>query len=345
MGQRHFQDTVFESIDTALLTIDSSGSVTSINESACLFLSCQRPQKRCRWHELLKDWPEITALLNHWLDQQSHNQTLREYILFERNGQSGTCLLTMRCLDNEQTHGWLLTIEDLSELVQMRQQVARMDRLASLGRMSAKIAHEVRNPLTGVSLMLDELHDRLLGQQHDQRLIRRALEEIERLETLVTQMLNFATLPKPGFQAADISLVFDDLLFPLQRQCQQQQIELVTDIAADMDSVTINVDRIKQVLLNIFSNALDAMPEGGRLSISAHADKSNLYMVISDNGRGIAKENLALIFEPFFTSKSRGTGLGLAISYNIISEHGGDISIDSAPGQGASATIRLPLNP
>ena len=343
--ERNFKNTVFENIETGLLTFDAANKVTSVNGAACQILNINRPGDDCSWEKLLADWPELHEVLVRWFNASQKDEigSFREYIPLERNGRPLTYLMAMFPLSFRQQEGWLLTIEDLTERVNMRQQVARMDRLASLGRMSAGIAHEVRNPLTGVSLLLDELHDRLLGKEVDQQLIRRALGEIERLETLVNEMLHFATAPTPKLVYGAIDKVVLDSLFLIRKQCQRQKVKLVEIIENDLPKSMLDGDRLKQVLINLLNNALDAMPDGGELRVTAALREGKIAIQIVDTGNGIPADKLPLIFEPFFTSKGHGTGLGLAISYNIISDHGGEIVVESKLGEGTTVLVLLPV--
>ncbi len=345
LRQKNFKDTVFENIETGLLTFDAQNIVTSANGYACQILNIDRPGKECHWKKLFAEWPELLEILHKWFleSENGEHQSFREYVPLERKGRTLTYLMTIFPLSFRQQEGWLLTIEDLTERVSLRQQMARMDRLASLGRMSAGIAHEVRNPLTGVSLLLDELHDRLLGKEKDQQLIQRALGEIERLESLVNEMLHFATLPTPKLAYGQIKTVVEDVLLLIRKQCQRQKVELLETIADNLPEMMLDRDRLKQVLLNLLNNALDAMPDGGILTVEVKLHNEKMLIRISDTGVGIPAEKLPLIFEPFFTSKGHGTGLGLAISYNIISDHGGEIEIESNLGEGTTVVILLPL--
>ena len=343
--ERNFKNAVFENIETGLLTFDAESKVTSANGPACQILDIDYPGKDCSWKKLLIAWPELHEVLERWFfaSQRGENKSFREYVALERKGRTLTYLMAMYPLSFRQQEGWLLTIEDLTERVNLRQQMARMDRLASLGRMSAGIAHEVRNPLTGVSLLLDELHDRLLGKEQDQQLIRQALGEIERLESLVNEMLHFAALPTPKLTNGQIKSVVEDVLHLTRKQCQRQKVELVEKVAGNLPEIMLDGDRLKQVLLNLLNNALDAMPDGGILTVEVKLNNNKILIRISDTGVGISAEHLPLIFEPFFTSKGHGTGLGLAISYNIISDHGGEIEIESKLGEGTTVVILLPL--
>ncbi len=140
-----------------------------------------------------------------------------------------------------------------------------------------------------------------------------------------------------------IETVLKDSLFLLRKQCQRQNVKLVERVDTDLPEIMIDVDRIKQVLLNLLNNALDAMPDGGLLTIQVQIVNEEIQLEVTDTGIGIASDNLPLVFEPFFTNKGQGTGLGLAISYNIISEHGGDIKIKSQPGAGTTVKVTLPI--
>ncbi|PLX96497.1 MAG: histidine kinase [Desulfuromonas sp.] len=343
--ERNFKDTVFENIETGILTFDDERNVTSVNGPACRILNLNRPVKNCSWQELLVDWPELTDVLESWFcgDIVRRHDTYRMYVPLERGGRNLTYRMALFPMSFRRQAGCLLTIEDLTERVNMRQQMARMDRLASLGRMSAGIAHEVRNPLTGVSLLLDELHDRLLGQEVDQQLIRRALGEIERLESLVNEMLHFASMPEPQLVHGCIDKVIQDSLFLLRKQCQRQRVELIEEVPSDLPEIMMDADRIKQVMLNLLNNALEAMPDGGTLTVRVETAEDFIHILVGDTGVGIPADKLQLVFEPFFTSKGQGTGLGLAISYNIVTDHGGEILIDSKPGSGTLIRFTLPL--
>ena len=345
ISERNFKNTVFENIETGVITFNSERRVTSANGPACRILDMPRHAKTPTKTELFSGWPELTEVLDDWFSNGMSRKSgsCRLYVPMDRKGRKLTYRMALFPLSFRKQEGWLLTIEDLTERVSMRLQMARMDRLASLGRMSAGIAHEVRNPLTGVSLLLDELHDRLLGQQADQTLIRKALGEIERLETLVTEMLRFSSVKTPKLSSGSVAAVLHDSIFLIRKQCQQQQIEIIEDIPADLADVMLDTDRLKQVVLNLVNNALDSMPQGGTLDIRAEQLKSDILISIADTGEGISSDQLPLVFEPFYTTKGQGTGLGLSICYNIISEHGGDIQNDSVVQQGTTIRITLPL--
>jgi signal transduction histidine kinase len=197
--------------------------------------------------------------------------------------------------------------------------------------------------LTGISLLLDELHDRLLEGPEDQALIQRALQEIERLEGLVNELLNFSSLPDTRLARGDLASLLRDTLFLVSKQFQKQKVELHEDIPEELPLSHMDSDRLKQAILNLLTNALDAMPEGGQLWITASSTDEGALLTIRDTGSGIPTDRLSLIFEPFYTTKGEGTGLGLSITHTIVTSHGGRIEVQSKEGGGAEFKVYLPF--
>ncbi len=341
LRERNFKQTIVENIETGILTLDAGGRVTSANGPAGRILSLPDLSGPQPIGELLCHWPEVLKTLEEPVGQQPAGIWSR-YVYLERDGKNLTFRLARLPLAYGE-EGWhILTVEDLTERVNLRQHMERMERLASLGRLSAGIAHEVRNPLTGVSLLLDELHDRLLGQSGDQALIRRALEEIERLEGLVGELLNFASHPQVHLEPGNAAEILRDTLFLVKKQCQRGGVELRENLAEQLPTILLDSGKLKQAFLNLFTNALEAMPDGGILEVVADSLDGQLRVIIRDTGEGMPPDRIPLIFEPFYTSKGEGTGLGLAITHNIVSEHHGRIEVESRLEQGSSFTLLFP---
>jgi signal transduction histidine kinase len=337
--EKDFKETIVENVEAGILTLDNEDRVSSLNGPAREILRLDDPGLQIPLDRLLIDWPELLVAIANGADQVRWS----EYVSVERDGQVLTYRLTLHALASRRTTGRIQTIEDLTERVNLRQQMARIERLASLGRLSAGIAHEVRNPLTGISLLLDELHDRLLSQPSDRALIQRALQEIERLEGLVNELLTFASQPEKRLGETDIAEIMRDILFLVGKQCQKHQIELRQDIPATLPHLRADADRLKQAFLNLLTNALDAMSTGGVLSVTVALHDEVVRIDISDTGAGFPTEKASLIFEPFYTTKGEGTGLGLSITHTIIANHNGRIEVQSQPDQGSTFTIFLPL--
>jgi signal transduction histidine kinase len=342
--ERNFKETIVENIETGILTLDSGGHVTSVNGPACRILGLDGSPISSPLNDLFAGWPEILQALED-IDRQKEEGHWSRYVDLERNDKKLTFRLALLPLTFGDGGGRILAVEDLTERVNLRQRMERMERLASLGRLSAGIAHEVRNPLTGISLLLDELHDRLIGQTGDQVLIRRALGEMERLECLVGELLNFASHPQITLEPGNVGAVLGDTLFFIKKQCQQNGVELEEGIAEDLPLLRLDAGKLKQAFLNLFTNALEAMPGGGTLTVTARAEGGNVLIMVRDTGEGMPPDRIPLIFEPFYTSKGEGTGLGLSITHNIVSDHGGRIEVESRPGQGSSFTLWFPVPP
>jgi len=337
--ERDFKQTIFENVEVGILTLDSERMVTSLNGVARAILQCEASDRdHVVLDRVFHAFPELLQALAQHFDATRWS----EYVTLERGGRSMTYRLAIHPLSSGREAGHILTVEDLTERVKSRLRMARLERLASLGRLSAGIAHEVRNPLTGISLLLDELHDRLLANPEDQGLIQRALQEIERLEGLVNELLNFASLPDTRMAPGDVAKVLRDTLFLVSKQFQKQQVRLHEEIPAHLPLSRMDSDRLKQAILNLLTNALDAMPDGGELWIVAEESDADILLRIRDTGIGVPAERQALIFEPFYTTKGEGTGLGLSITHTIITSHGGRIEVQSRAGEGTEFMIYLP---
>ncbi len=337
--ERDFKQTIVENVDVGILTLDSSQLVTSLNGVARRILQVDAAQSgHLPLNEILNDFPEL-------LDAVSKSPEVgrwSEYVTLERGGRSLTYRLVLHPLSSGGEGRHILTIEDLTERVNFRKRMARFERLASLGRLSAGIAHEVRNPLTGISLLLDELHDRMLANPEDQGLIQRALEEIERLDGLVNELLNFASPPDARLAPGDLAEVLRDTLFLIGKQFQKQGVRLHDDVPEQLPHPQMDSGRLKQAILNLLTNALEAMPGEGDLWLSAQRTEDGAWVTIRDTGHGVPADRLELIFEPFYTTKGEGTGLGLSITHTIIAGHGGRIEVKSSEGKGAEFKIYLP---
>jgi len=343
LRERNFKETIVENIEAGILTLDAADRVTSVNGPAQRILALPNPSTAMPISQLLVTWPELLAALDSARGNTDSDRWSR-YVDAERGGRTVNFRLALHPLQFGEEGGRILTVEDLTERVNVRRTMGRMERLASLGRLSAGIAHEIRNPLTGVSLLLDELHDRLLSQPADQNLIRRSLEEIERLEGLVGELLNFAASPEARLVPGDIGEVLRDTLFLVKKQCQRAGIELVEKMDDPFPQFPLDRDKLKQAFINLLTNAIEAMPAGGTLTVVADHGGAGVRVAIADTGEGIPVDRIPLIFEPFYTSKEEGTGLGLSITHNIVSDHGGRIEVSSRPGEGSTFTLHFPLD-
>ena len=218
----------------------------------------------------------------------------------------------------------------------------RLSRLAATGELSATLAHEIRNPLNAISVAAAYLRDNYKGKLINE-FIKIIQHEATRINKLTTNLLNFAKPQSPEPVQSDINELVQETAHLLSLEAKEQniQIELITD--KDIPLFNFDYNQVKQVLLNLVINAFDAVERGGKIKIGTYKSKESIILMIEDNGKGISKEDLENIFNPFFTTKTRGTGLGLAISKKIAKEHGGDLQIESMPSRGSRFTLSLPL--
>jgi len=248
-------------------------------------------------------------------------------------------------------------VEDRTrQLKAAHRKLLQSDRLASLGELSASVAHEINNPIAGV-LNLSMLLQRMLkddGIPHERipefrRYLSQVTNETTRVGRIVSDLLAFSRRSKPQRAPADVNKIVRMTLSLVQHKMKLSGVEVETNLAEDLPAVPCDQSQMQQVALNLVLNAAEAThtKTERRVVVSTRADGGYVRLVVADNGEGIAPENLAKIFHPFFTTKpeGKGVGLGLAVSYGIIEAHGGDIEVTSKVGEGATFTVSLPMQP
>ncbi len=232
------------------------------------------------------------------------------------------------------------------EIMRMEEQVRRSEKLASLGTLSAGVAHEINNPLTGILLYASILHN-------DKRLdpallpdVKRVLTETQRCAGIVKDLLEFSRESLPEKEVITLDAILDEVVALFHQQPDFSAIVIGKEYGRDLPQISVDPGQIRQVFINLVINAGHAMPHGGELKITTYrsADEKYVCAAIADNGIGIPDEDLARIFDPFFTTKPEGTGLGLAISYGIVENHGGKIEVVSRAGEGTTCMVMLPID-
>jgi signal transduction histidine kinase len=234
------------------------------------------------------------------------------------------------------------------ELAHREEQIIQSKKLASLGILTAGVAHEITNPLNNISMIAqtyEELHGRL-GEQERISLMQKVDAETERIRKIVKNLLDFSKPKEANPAAADVNTVIQRTLTLVQNMIDVQNIETIVRLEQGLPPVFIDEDQVQQVLVNLITNAVQAMSAGGRLFIATRPGKrgDSVEITVKDTGKGILPEFLPHIFDPFFSTKGEGgTGLGLSVSYGIIKNHRGDIRVESKPGVGTTFTVELPL--
>ncbi|MFW6334230.1 MAG: ATP-binding protein [Desulfosalsimonas sp.] len=238
--------------------------------------------------------------------------------------------------------GSLVIFRDLTEIKALRQEMQRKEKLAAIGGLAAGIAHEIRNPLSSVKGMATYFKNRFTEDPDASQAAEVMVQETERLNRVINELLEFARPSQINARASDINPVIEHSIKLIRQDAEGQGVELDVKKAEDLPAAYIDPDRFVQCLLNLYLNAIQAMEGGGRITAETALSAEGSIMVrISDTGPGIAREDLSRIFDPYFTTKPAGTGLGLAIVHKIIEDHGGRITVNSTPGQGTVFSIYL----
>lgn len=241
--------------------------------------------------------------------------------------------------------GRVLLLYDLTELKRLEMLVRRRDRLAALGKMAAGVAHEIRNPLSSIKGFATLLGSKFSRDSNEKKTADLLVSEVERLNRSVAELLDY-TRPTPlSRQDVSLAVLVEDSLTLIQTDARAAgvSVSLAVDPIVRQNTVRIDRDRVSQVLLNIYLNSLQAMEQGGKLSVDLTVAAASFVIRVSDTGEGITPDELEKVTDPYYTTKADGTGLGLSIVRKIIEEHGGDFTIESVVGQGTTVTISLPV--
>ena len=255
--------------------------------------------------------------------------------------------------DGEKISSVVAVLSDFSSVQKLGEKMERIDKLASIGTLSASMAHEIKNALVAIRTFTDLL----ISRNPEDELAEIVGREMKRIDSIVSQMLTFSGPAKPVLMPIHVHDLLNHSLKLVEHQLGQKNIKLQRAFGATPDIVKGDDYQLKQAFLNLLLNALEAMPANGNLTITTEMtdaepeivealrekDPAKLRVTIQDSGSGIKPENLAKIFEPFFTTKPKGTGLGLSITRRIVNEHRASISVESQPDQGAAFSIVFPI--
>lgn len=237
----------------------------------------------------------------------------------------------------------LARVKSLLTLREEQQRKAKDERLTALDQMVEGVAHEIRNPVTAIGGFARRLYDRLPPNTPEKQYAEIIVNESKRLEQMVRQIVESTVISIPSLRKRDLNEVITEALAACKEKLEESKVVAKVQLAADLPPFIMDAGNLRRVIAHLISNAINAMPEGGTLTITTNRRNHFAQIQVADTGVGIPPQILPHIFDPFFTTKSSGPGLGLAMVHKIIKQHGGQISVDSEPGKGTTFTITLPL--
>jgi two-component system sensor histidine kinase HydH len=338
-----FSDQVVENMPIGLAALDAKRKVATFNRTAVAVLGISENTALGRdAGEILPK--ELADLFEGPLENRMTEKEVSCTLSDGRRVPLDLSLSVLKGRDGE-IIGELLLFRDMSEVRDLKREVERSRRLASVGRLAAGVAHEIRNPLSSIKGFATYFRERYRDVDEDRRTADIMIQEVDRLNRVIGQLLDFARpLAVEKRPVASETLIRHSVKM-IEAQAKDQGVSIETRLTPELKELSVDLDRMGQVLLNLFLNALEAMPGGGSLTVETGLDAAGhrAFIRVSDTGAGIDQENIAHVFDPYFTTKSSGTGLGLAIVHKIVESHGGEISLESKPGKGTEVSIGLPL--
>ncbi|MFQ5640774.1 MAG: PAS domain S-box protein [bacterium] len=343
-------------LDTAvdgIITINDRGIIESVNKAVERLFGY-------RAHELLG---QNVKILMSGADKVMHDRYLANYIKTGSKKIIGIGREVVGCKKNGKIFPLHISVSefflgserkftgivhDLTEQKSLQEKILQTERLAIIGKMAAKVAHEVRNPLSSVSLNAELLEDEIQNYESSDNeeaksLIKSMIQEIDRVTSMTDEYLQFSRLPESSPERETFKTVIDEIVEFLGNELKQKNIELVFKDSNPPQEVLLDRTQFRRVLINLMRNAIESMPTGGVLKVWTKKNERFGVLFIQDTGVGIPEDKVDHIFEPFFTTKDFGTGLGLAITQQIILEHGGQIYCKSKVNVGTTLKIEIPL--
>jgi len=360
-------DALLQDSEAGVLVLDPAGRIERLNPAAAAMLGTGAVRAIGRGAaELVHSVVAGEDLVGEALRRP---ETEHETMLAAPEGGELPVLWRSRRIENDRT---LVLLRDLTQLRRVREDLRRNERLATLGQLAAGAAHEIRNPLAGIGTSAQVLLRRFEPRDDRARFVQVILEEVERLDRIVSSLLQYARPRTPQLAVGALEPIIRKVIGLAGEQIRESKVEVEVHVAKRLAPVYLDSDLVTQVMLNLTLNAVQAMASGGRLRYevrlarrrqpkrgpgrrasdplgprerrrAAVAWQRYLQVRVSDTGSGIPRGLLTKLFDPFFTTKARGTGLGLAISQTIMQEHGGTIEVASREGRGTTVLLGFPL--
>ena len=337
-----FADEVVTSLPVGLIATDKNGKIAFFNSAAEHITGLDL--SKARGEDLENISPNHFCELKEALDRGESISEKEMVCEFAKDKIVPVSVSASKIINEEdQFVGQVLILRDLGEVRRLQDEIRRKEKLVAIGGLAAGVAHEIRNPLSSIKGLASYFKNKFEEDSDDKEAAGVMIQEVDRLNRVISELLEFARPTQLNFKAVDINDLLEHSVRLIQQEAVTKGITIKLNLCQQRLSSEIDSDRFSQCLLNLYLNALQAMDNGGRLTIENSITEENLIKIeIKDTGSGIHTEDLDKIFDPYFTTKAKGTGLGLAIVHKIIEAHKGEIKVRSVSGQGTSFTIVIP---
>jgi len=338
-----FTDLVFQSVGTGLVALDGDHRVTAVNRAAEQITGVPAASAVGQPWGLYDDGVALDAIAGE-IETSGRGSAWREVTLLRTDGEEIPVRMTFSALRDGDGRriGLIVACEDLSAIREMEARMRAADRLATVGRMAANIAHEIRNPLASLSGAVEVLAGGAPDETRE-RLAQIVLKETGRLNGIIREFLEYARPAPLSRMSVNVAEAVDEVLVLLEHRATPGTLKTVREFAPAV-TWSVDVQQFRQAVWNLCLNAVQAMPEGGELRVTIAPVAGRLLVRITDTGEGIAPDDLGHIFEPFFSTRPDGSGIGLALVHRIVQDHGGEIDVQSRPGHGSTFTITVPAD-
>jgi PAS domain S-box-containing protein len=348
-SRRAQSERILETLRSGVLKVDAAARVTFANPALAEILRVPVEElENASTERIFPRDAHVLAFLRRVLENGDSIDDLETWITCSLGRRVPVTFRATPVGDPSRPDGALVLVSDLSRRKEVEAEVRRADRLAALGRLSAGVAHEIRNPLTGIRTTAELLRTRV-GSADLVRFVDVILEETSRLDRIVGSLLQFAKPPSPQRVPLPLVALLERAGQLAAGRAAEQGVSLVLDAAADLPEPLADRDQMLQVLLNLLINGIEATPAGGRVALAARAvredGRDEIHLIVEDDGEGVPPAIRERVFDPFFTTKPGGTGLGLSISQNILRQHHGQLRLERHPSGRNRAIAVLPLGP
>jgi len=338
---------LLETMDNAVISVDNKGNIKTFNRKSEEIFGKKKEEvlnKDCQ--EVLNLKINGECLLKEYLLEKKN--ITQEIVLEEKGLKKKILDLNTSFLTGEsgEITGVVAVIRDVTEINDLNEEVARHKRLAALGKLSAGIAHEIRNPLSSIRGLAQFVYNSFSKTDERKEDLNAIIQEVDRLNKLVVQVLDFAKLKKPNLTRFSLNDLIRKITELFKLEIKDKQIKFSLELSPDISKIQADEDQVRQILMNVIINAIQAIPKKGEIKIKTEKTllkgEPAIKLIIEDSGIGIPEKDFTQIFDPFFSTKDKGSGLGLSIVYKLIEAHQGEIKVESKEGEGTKFVIFLP---